>query len=91
MVFPSSSTRQTENLLKFGSKILTNTEYANSKLEKKEFIADALFEQRVVNPILNVKDAKVLEIVRTLGLNPENPVHVLKSLHSLKIKLGLNF
>ena len=77
--------------MEFGKRILTHTEFADLKLGKEEFVLDALFEQRMANPVFNLGDPKIMEIVKTLGLDAGNPLHLLKSLHALKLKLGLDF
>lgn len=90
IILSSQTSKYNETIFKMSSLILDNPEYVNSKIEKNDFNCDFLFENRLIQPILNLDDKKIIKIIKEKNLDENNPEDILKLLNAIRSSLTSN-
>lgn len=57
------------------------------KLEESDYQLDLLFENRLIQPVMNIQDKKLLSAVEMLHLNPKSKRDILRMLTGVRNSL----
>lgn len=88
IILSSQTSKCNEQIFKMSSLLMDNPEYVNAKIEKNDFNCDLLFENRLIQPILNLNNKKITKIIREKNLDENNPDDVLKLLNGIRTSLN---
>lgn len=88
IILSSNTTDYNKIMFKLSSMLLNDNDYVQQKIQKKDFSCDTMFENKLIQPILNANDKKLINILKQKNLNENDPENILKLLNAIKTSLN---